>query len=308
MSIVSNLIECFKNGNFTLKEAYKANPDANPESVRARIYEKMGINFIKRGRGLYSTINNDCLLIEGDGRSLKMIEDKSVDCIITDYPWNDKKSTKGGNRNFADYETFNYTLEDFLAKARVLKDGAFLVEILPAESETNYEELYRIKNLAKDAGFQYYAKVTWKKGTFVANTGRKAKNSEDVMIFTKGKARNLRLDVKKTNLTGVKSYMSGTNGMLPTEFNVQAVSKKDQISQSEKPVELIEQILEFVTLEGELVLDQFAGSGSTAAACLKKNRKCIMFEKLKEKCQAIKKRLNMVQLGVPNENIAYFAV
>ena len=46
--------------------------------------------------------------------------------------------------------------------------------------------------MAEKEGFKYYAKVTWKKGTFVSNTGRKAKNSEELMIFSKGKARCLR--------------------------------------------------------------------------------------------------------------------
>jgi len=34
---------------------------------------------------------------------------------------------------------------DFKEKARVLKDGCFLVEVLPAENENNYEYLYQIK-------------------------------------------------------------------------------------------------------------------------------------------------------------------
>lgn len=55
--------------------------------------------------------------------------------------------------------------------------------------------------------------------------------------------------------------MIGTNGMLPTMFDVQPVPKNKKIHQSEMPVGLIEQILEFVTTEGEVVLDTFAGSG-----------------------------------------------
>ena len=39
--------------------------------------------------------------------------------------------------------------QDFKEKARVLKDGCFLVEVLPAENENNYEYLYQIKKYAK---------------------------------------------------------------------------------------------------------------------------------------------------------------
>lgn len=298
MSIVETLLTCFKGGSFSLKQAYEKCPNVNKESVRARLYEKLNINFKRIGKGLYTTIDKDCLLIEGDGRDLRFLEDNSIDCIITDHPWSDKKSNKGGNRNFSEYDTFQYSLNDFKEKARVLKNGSFLCEFIPAENENNYEYLFNIKQLAKESGLLYYAKVPWIKGTFVSNTGRKAKNSEDILIFSKGKARNLRLDAKKTKQLGTEYYMSGTNKMLPTNFNVQAISQKEKIMCSEKPVALIEQLLEYVTKENEIVLDQFAGSGSTGEACIKKKRKCILIEKSKETVEKIIKRLNLSEPNI----------
>jgi len=297
MSIVKNLLAAFKETAFTLRDAYDANPAVNKESVRARIYERLGIDFERVSKGLYITKEKDCLLIEGDGRDLSFLKDGSIDSIITDHPWLDKKSNKGGNRNFAEYETFEYTRENFEEKARVLKDGGFLVECIPAENENNFEYLYKIKKLAQECGLEYYAKVPWVKGTFVSNTGRKAKNSEDLMIFSKGKPRALRLDAKKTKALGIETYMSGTNGMLPTNFNVQAVAKQDKICQSEKPSELFEQLLEYITLENEIVLDQFAGSGSVGAACLKKKRKCILIEKSHEQVTKTVERLGMKKIA-----------
>ena len=202
----------------------------------------------------------------------------------------DIKSNKGGTRAFAVYDCFKYTLDDFKEKARVLKDGCFLVEVLPAENENNYEYLYHIKQYAKEAGFIYYSKVAWKKGTFVSNTGRKAKNTQDIMIFSKGKARNMRIDTKRTEQTGKLTYMSGCKGMLPTMFDVQPVSKKNRIHQSELPVSLCEQILEFLTYEGEVVLDSFAGSGAVGEAALNLKRNCILIEILKDNIEKIKKR------------------
>ena len=311
MSITENIMRIFKS-EFTLKMAYDANPDKNKESVRARIYENLGIHFEKIGRGLYKTIgtkdtcNDDILLIEGDGRQLDMLADESVDAIITDHPWYDEKANKGGNRGFATYNCFNYEQSDFDEKARLLKPGCFLVEIIPAENATNYEYLYKLKKMAKQAGFEYYSKVIWKKGTFVSNTGRKAKNTEDVMIFSKGKPRSLRIDAKKTKQTGIVSYMKGTSKMLPTCFDtsesdiqipeyidVQPVPKKDVIAQSEKPVDLVKQIIEYITLENEIILDQFAGSGVTGLAARMTNRLAILVEIEKEKCQKIAQRLNL---------------
>lgn len=293
MSILSNLLAAFKPGKqFTLKEAYAVNPSYQKESVRARIYENLGKEFKKLSKGLYVT--DDVVLIEGDGRDLSVFENESMDCIITDHPWDDKKSNNGGTRHLAQYDCFKYTLSDFIEKARVLKEGSFLVEILPAENENNFDYLYEIKKMAEQAGFKYYAKVAWKKGTFVSNTGRKAKNTEDIMIFSKGKPRALRPDKQRGVINGVPTrFMSGANGMLPTEFNVQAIPNKLKNVQTEKPVALFEQMLEYFTLPGELVLDQFAGSGVTGAACINKKRKCILIEKCKEHVASIITRLNL---------------
>lgn len=280
---------------FTMKDAYELVPDKPKTTVRARIYDNLGIKFERVKKDLYRTIRgeNECILIEGDGRDLSFLEDNSIDCILTDHPWSDKKSNKGGNRNFtSSYNCFNYTLEDFKEKARVLKEGHFLVEVLPAENENNYDYLYKIKKMAEECGLLYYAKVPWIKGNFVSNTGRKVKNSEDIMIFSKGKARKLRKDVKKTLKTGEESFMSGTNGMLPTDFNVEPVKKKEKVHEAEKPIELYEEILNFITMENEVVLDQYAGSGNVGLASLRRKRSCILIEKIKENVQKIKERLN----------------
>ena len=295
MSIVDTLIECFKTEAFTLKEAYEKVTGVNKESIRARVYENIGVKFNKLGRGLYINKDADCVLIEGDGRDLSILQDSSIDCIITDHPWSDPKANKGGNRNFATYETFQYTLDDFKEKARVLKDGSFLVEVIPNENESNFDYLYNLKKMAQEAGFEYYCKVPWLKGSFVSNTGRNVKNREDLMIFSKGKARALKWD-KQRGLDengNPTRRMSGTNGMLPAEFNVQPPNKKEQICQSEKPSALFEQLLEYITLENEVVLDQFAGSGSVGQACVKTNRKCILIEKAKDKVEKIAQRLGM---------------
>lgn len=234
---------------------------------------------------------DNCMCINSNGRDLFFLQDNSIDCIITDHPW-DSPMNRGGNRHFAEYECFTYTIEDFREKYRVLKNGCFLVENIPEENASNYEYLYQIKKMATDAGFEYYSKVPWIKGNFVSNTGRKAKNSEDLMIFTKGKARALKIDVKKTKTSGETHYMSGTNGMLPTCINVPPVSKADIIAQSEKPYKLYEELIPYITLENEVILDQFAGSGSVAEACINTNRRCMLVESNEDLFNKIVNRIN----------------
>lgn len=376
---------------FTIKEAeycvqqFKV---VKSPSVRARIYEGIDKGIFKRvSKGVY-TVDNDgvsCMLINGNGRDLSNIEDNSIDAIITDHPYLDKKSLKGGNRNFAKYDCFQYNEKDFEEKARVLKPGCFLVEFLPEENANNYKYLFEIKEMAEAKGLQYYAKVSWKKGDFVANTGRKSKNTEDIVFFTKGSARKLRIDAKKekeywekhtiveyhnsdlrhlndvsyecnadikfsvlksdkehiekflhdifldwissdfkiggnlfnpeelNNISyiqyteqifkdkqiefvdmdnwGAHIYMSGASEMLPAQFDYDRVPNAQRIHQAEKPVDLLEKIICLVTKENELVLDQFAGSGSLGEAALNKKRNCILIEKDAKNVQRIKGRI-----------------
>jgi len=58
-----------------------------------------------------------------------------------------------------------------------------------------------------------------------------------------------------------------------------------------KPIELIERIIKLHTKENDLVLDCFAGSGTTGIACKRLNRNFILIEKEKEYCDIMQERL-----------------
>ncbi|MCI9093678.1 MAG: site-specific DNA-methyltransferase [Coprobacillus sp.] len=315
-TIQMNLFNYFmEDSSFTTGEAKQLikeikGMNVNDESIRARIYEgvEKGL-FEKISRGVYKVSSQihgketSCLLVNGNGRDLSMIEDNSIDGIITDHPYNLQKALTGGNRKFATYELFRYEERDFQEKMRVLKDGAFLVEFLPEEREINYEYLFEVKQLARKVGFTYFSKVPWKKGEFKANTGRKATNTEDVLIFSKGKPRSLRLNQKKNlqvardNSLDVRNkssqevadilmdnglevyYMSGTNGMLPTNFDFQPRSRAEKVMEAEKPVELLVEIINYISKPYEVLLDQFGGSGNFGIACLETDRYGIIIEK-----------------------------
>ncbi len=329
-TIQMNLFDYFmEDSKFTVREAKELikgikKMNVNDESIRARIYEgvEKGL-FEKISRGVYKVSSQiqgretSCLLVNGDGRDLSMIEDNSIDGIITDHPYGLKKQLEGGNRKFATYELFKYEKKDFQEKMRVLKEGAFLVEFLPEESEYNYEYLFEVKQLAKKVGFTYFAKVPWKKGEFKANTGRKATNTEDVLIFSKGKPRTLRLNQKKNlqiareNSLDVKNknsqevadllmehglevyYMSGTNGMLPTNFDYQPRSRTEKVMEAEKPVDLLVEIINYISKPYEVLLDQFGGSGNFGIACLETDRYGIIIEKDPEMYEKMKLNIEL---------------
>ncbi len=55
-------------------------------------------------------------------------------------------------------------------------------------------------------------------------------------------------------------------------------TKYEKIHPTQKPVELLERLIELFTDEGDLVIDPVCGSGSTIVAAKNKNRKAIGFE------------------------------
>ena len=65
------------------------------------------------------------------------------------------------------------------------------------------------------------------------------------------------------------------------------------IHPTQKPVELFEYLIKTYTNEGDLVLDNCAGSGTTAIACLNTNRQFIVMEKEQKYYDIILKRVKL---------------
>ena len=148
------------------------------------------------------------------------------------------------------------------------------------------------------------------------------------MIFSNGEPRNLKLDAKKNlaiakennlDVKGLSSYevrdllqennldvcyMKGTNGMLPTAFDYQPKNTKDKIMEAEKPVELIEEIIEYISKPYETLLDQYAGSGNFVIACYNKERNSIAIEKNNEMFKKMKDNIEK-NLDIKFEEIEY---
>lgn len=66
---------------------------------------------------------------------------------------------------------------------------------------------------------------------------------------------------------------------------------------TQKPVALFEYLIKTYTNEGDLVLDNCAGSGTTMEACLNTNRKYIVMEKEAEYIEIIKARRRKILIG-----------
>ena len=79
-------------------------------------------------------------------------------------------------------------------------------------------------------------------------------------------------------------------------FNIMG-GKESVNHPTQKPIKIIKRIIETSSKEGQIVLDCFMGSGTTALACKELNRRYIGFEKDPEYCKIISKRLSQQTLS-----------
>lgn len=143
---------------------------------------------------------------------------------------------------------------------------------------------------------------------------------EDICVFYKKKPtynpqglkklekpRIIDSDKKKSNIYkwrgGAKITQKYTN--YPThllEFENEAVSNKNRLHPTQKPVKLLEYLIKTYTNEMETVLDNCMGSGSTGVACINTNRKFIGIELDKHYFEISEKRIKELKNDTGKRN------
>ncbi len=98
----------------------------------------------------------------------------------------------------------------------------------------------------------------------------------------------------------VYDYGTALNRLEQNEFynrvkKIKPVNGEDKIHLCQKPVALMEEFILLSTEENDLVLDPFAGSGTTAVACHRTNRQFLCFEVNEEYYKKAIKRLQAEQ-------------
>jgi len=151
------------------------------------------------------------------------------------------------------------------------------------------------------------------RGSNFANTVREPfKEHETVQIFSKGKWIYNKQMQERTGggLSRVAYDFNGvTNSQNYQKFNRASESKGKQLRvpsswqkfntevglhPTQKPVGLFEYLIKTYTNEGDLILDNCAGSGTTAIACLNLNRNYILMEKELKYVEIINDRINSI--------------
>lgn len=218
--------------------------------------------------------NMDCL--EG----MKGIPDKSVDMILCDLPY----GTTARNK----WDTIIPFDKLWAQYNRVIKDNGAIV----LTAQTPFDKVLGSSNI-KNLKYEWI----WRKesGTGFLNAKKMPlKDHENVLVFYK------KLPTYNPQMrTGFKPYITkkggGSSNYNPDKGAITVSDgerfpltslmfkrDKDKFHPTQKPVALFEYLIKTYTNEGETILDNCMGSGTTAIACLNTNRNFIGFELDKE--------------------------
>lgn len=207
-------------------------------------------------------INRNCL------DTLKNIPNESIDLIVTDPPYPTTSRGNAGNSGGMLQKDINkkgkvFTYNNINCKEyapefyRLLKDGSHCYVM------TNHINLIDMLNTFTDVGFHFIKSLIWNKGNKIMGQYYMSQY-EYILFFRKGKG-------KKINNCGTSDILS-----IPNKKTKDKDGKN--IHDTEKPIELIEVLVNNSSQENELVLDPFMGVGSTGIACIKNNRNFIGIE------------------------------
>jgi len=215
---------------------------------------------------LNKVYQGDCLEV------MKDIPDKSIDCVITDPPYGiDYQSarrtdkTKWKPKISNDKSPFTiWTDEAF----RVMKDNTGILCFTRWDTEQEF------RNALTKSGFICKQQIIWDKEVHGMGdlTGDFAPQHENIIFAHKG-----RFTFKGKRPKSI--------------FRSQRVTPTELKHPNEKPIDLMEKLVSAITIENDIILDLFAGSGTTGVACQNLNRNFILIEKEPEYVEIIKQRL-----------------
>ncbi|NLW83500.1 MAG: site-specific DNA-methyltransferase [Phycisphaerae bacterium] len=255
-------------------------------------------------------------LIGGDCRQvLQTLPDGCVDCCVTSPPYNIglDYGTADDRKSDDDYLAFT---RDYLAECyRVLKDdGRFCLNIgykvsTVKEAGIDYVELL---NLINSIGYTLRETIIWVK----------SKRPDDPQSFCGSNTAwgswmsaanpicRARMEfIFVLNKNSFKKHHRGISTMTRQEFMDYASTvwyfpaERSRLHKAPFPVELPYRCIQFYTYHGDVVLDPFVGSGTTAVACVRTGRRYIGIEQNPDYIRMAEGRIQQEKQQLKNRQV-----
>jgi DNA modification methylase len=240
----------------------------------------------------FEEVSTDCFIINEDSlKILELMQESSVDLILTDPPYNLGKFMHDRNTNMGklrenhfsatnwdnlDYPEWYNNLDIFFKNAaKITKVGGSMIMFM------SLMKVETVVELAEKHGFYYKTTGIWhKKNPMPRNMNLHFINSTEGWIyFTYKKRRGTFNNDKKA----VHDFFE--TGLTPKS------EKEYGGHPTQKPEELISHFVKLLSNKGDLVLDPFMGSGTTGKVCKDLGRKFIGIEISPKYYQVARKRM-----------------
>jgi site-specific DNA-methyltransferase (adenine-specific) len=245
--------------------------------------------------------NMDC------AEGLTLLDDECVDLTVTSPPYDNLRKYNGFDWNFESVANELY---------RVTRQGGVVVWIV-SDATINGSETgtsFRQALYFKDCGFNIHDTMIWEKPSFTATGSlavRYAHVFEYMFVFSKGKPKTFNPIKDKPNIHAGESLHGTVRQRDGSTVGVSGLGKKigeygqrhnvwkmsgDMSRKNRQHPAVFPEKLAFDHIAswsnpGDVVLDLFIGSGTTAKMALLSNRKYIGFEISKEYCDIAEKRI-----------------
>ena len=233
------------------------------------------------------TEENPVVVVEGDAlAAMRAMPDCSVDTLITDPPYcagavseAQRTAAKGQGLRSENLRRFGWFTGDNMTTAglvyllravafeavRVVKPTGSLVVFCDWRLATT------LSPAVESAGVRFQGEIIWNKGCMGLGNGFR-KQHEKALHFTFGEPEYHARDV-------------------PDLLTAPRVRGDDREHQTQKPVSLLKDIIRVTCPPGGVVLDPFAGSGSTGIAAVDEGMRCVLVERDAEHCLTIRRRV-----------------
>jgi len=196
---------------------------------------------------LNKIIHGDCIEV------MKGMPVRSVDLIVTDPPYGDNVAYGFNNKTIKNNENPLINCSALVEMYRVLKLNSSLYLF------TNWKHYpFLTEFISRYTKFKIRHLVVWKKHNFGLGWAFRHQY-ELILVLEKGKP--------KYNLKNFSDVQTASH-----------INHNKLNHPHEKPLDLLKKMIEHSSAKGDVVLDPFAGSGSTCKACEELGRKWIGIE------------------------------
>ncbi len=221
-------------------------------------------------------------IVHGSAERMDEIPDNSVHLMITSPPYN---VTKEYDRDLSLTEYLDMLRRVFSEVYRVLVYGGRACVNVANLGRKPYIPLSdHISRMMMDIGFLMRGEIIWDKGagagvSMAWGSWKSASNPvlrdvhEYILMFSKGTFSRRKTEGKEDTITR-EQFMEWTKSVW--RFNPESARKVGHPAPF--PVELPYRLIQLFSFTGDIVLDPFMGSGTTAIAALQSGRKYVGYE------------------------------